>query len=62
MEIRTLRQESLVEVMKAVPAVGGGLWAVITSSQMVAAVTVLYVVLQGAHLLWKWYHEWKEKR
>jgi len=62
MEIRNLQQETVAQVMKAAPALGGGFWAAATSSHVVAAVTILYVVSQTAYLHWKWYNERKAKK
>ena len=62
LEARTLKQEAVTEALKLAPAVGGGFWAVATSSQLVAAVTIIYIVSQIVYLHWKWHHERKEKK
>lgn len=41
--------------LKASPPVAA---AVFTMNEWVAIATVLYILLQGAYLLWKWRGEW----
>jgi cystathionine beta-lyase/cystathionine gamma-synthase len=48
------------EAAKAVPAVVGAAAAWVTPSGYAAAVTIFYVVLQAAYLIWKWRREAKQ--
>lgn len=48
--------------LKSAPPVVVGLIASVaqlTLPDWVAIVTIVYVVLQSAHLLWKWFREWR---
>jgi hypothetical protein len=53
----TLRHETTIETAKALPAVAGATIAGLTLNEVVAAVTILYILLQSAYLLWKWRKE-----
>jgi hypothetical protein len=49
------------EVAKAIPAVGGAAYAWFTLNEWVAIGTLLYLALQGAFLLRKWWLMEKNK-
>lgn len=57
-----MRQEIAQEAMKATPPVAvalAGHFAGMTLQDWVLIATLVYVVLQAGHLLWKWYREIK---
>lgn len=56
-----LKHETLEQAAKAVPAVGGAAVAGITLNEWVAIVTIIYVLVQTAFLIWKWHKEAKGK-
>jgi len=45
------------QTVNAVPALGGAMLYSITLNEIVAIVTVIYIVLQMAYLIWKWHRE-----
>ena len=47
------------EAVKAIPPVT--VYA-LTLNEWLAAVSIAYVLLQGAYLLWKWRGEWKRRQ
>lgn len=47
-----------LEVTKASPP---AIVAALTLNEWVAVATILYIVLQGAYLIWKWRREWVAK-
>lgn len=47
---------SVPAAVAAAPAIGWG------PAEWMYALTAVYVVLQGAYLLWKWRREWLAKR
>lgn len=55
-----MKVELMWESIKAVPAVLGAWYAAVTLNQIVAFVTLLYVTIQAAYLLRKWYREEQE--
>lgn len=57
-----MKHEAMEQSLKAAPAVGGALYSTITLNEVVAAATLVYVVLQAAFLVYRWYWEHKEKR
>jgi len=65
-EAKPLQQEIISQATRLAPAVGGGFWASMETDERVAVIvgsfTVFYIIIQGAYLLWKWYHEWLEKK
>ena len=58
----TLSHEFQVETLKAAPALVGAGFAGYTLNEWVAIVTIIYILLQAAYLLWKWRREAKSKR
>lgn len=58
--VTTMRQETTVETVKAVPAVGGAIASVVTLNEAVMAATLFYILLQAAYLIWKWRKEAKK--
>lgn len=60
-----MRTDVVAEGLKAAPPVAVtaiSLAAELTLNQAVAIVTIVYVLLQGAYLLWKWVREWRAER
>lgn len=51
------KQETVIETAKAVPAVGGAIASALTLNEALAVVTILYILLQAAYLIWKWRRE-----
>ena len=51
--------QALIEVAKAAPAVAGAAAAGMTLNEWVACATGLYIAIQAAYLLRKW---WREER
>lgn len=56
------KHETYIETAKAVPAITGATIYGLTLNEVVAIVTILYVFIQGAFLIYKWYWDWKEKK
>lgn len=59
-----MRQEIAQEAYKATPPVAVTGWAWIngmTLEKWVAVATLIYIVLQAGHLVWRWYREWRKK-
>lgn len=48
------------QVLRVVPAATGATYAWLTFNEWVAVITTLYVVLQAAYLIRKWYREEKD--
>ena len=57
--ITSMKHETSIETAKAVPAVVGATIAGLTLNEIVALVTILYVLLQSAFLIWKWHRQAK---
>lgn len=57
----TTKHDTLVEVAKGAPAVAGATLASLTLNEWVAAATVVYIVVQIAYLLRKWWREEKAR-
>lgn len=57
----TMKQETLSEGFKAVPAIGGAAYYSMTLSNWVAIATITYIVIQTIILLHKHYYFVKEK-
>jgi hypothetical protein len=60
-----MRQEITQEVIKATPpavVAGAGHLLGLTLNEWVLVATLVYVGLQTAHLLWKWWREAKGRR
>lgn len=57
-----MKQETIIETARAVPAVVGATAATVTLNDVVAIVTIIYVLLQGAYLIYKWRRDIKEHR
>lgn len=53
-----------VAALKTAPPVGVSVWAWTTSGAptLVALATLIYVIMQSAHLLWKWRKEVRKER
>lgn len=58
----SMKQETIIETARAVPAVVGATAATVTLNDVVAIVTIIYVLLQGAYLIYKWRRDIKEHR
>lgn len=56
------KNETYIETAKAIPAVTGATIYGFTLNELVAIVTILYVLIQAAFLLYKWYWDWQEKK
>jgi hypothetical protein len=52
-----MKTELAVETMKGAPAVVGAAAAALTLNQIIAIATGIYIVIQAAYLLRKWYRE-----
>lgn len=60
-----MRQEIAQELAKAAPPVTVTSWAWLnglTLDKWVAIATLIYIVLQAAHLVWKWWREFQRRR
>jgi hypothetical protein len=53
----SLKNETVIETAKAVPAVGGAIASAVTLNEALALVTICYILLQAAYLIWKWRRE-----
>lgn len=56
------KNETYIEVAKTVPAVTGVIISGFTLNEIVALVTIFYVLIQAGFLVYKWYWDWKEKK
>lgn len=59
-----MKNDVAQEVWKATPPASVTAWAWInglTLDKWVAIATLVYIALQAAHLLWKWYRDWRRK-
>jgi len=54
-----MKAEFAVEAAKGTPAVAGAVASVLTLNEMVAIATGIYIIVQVAYLLRKW---WREER
>lgn len=50
-----MKQETTIQTAKAAPAIGGALYASLTLNDIVAIVTIIYVVIQTGFLINKWF-------
>jgi hypothetical protein len=57
-----LKQETTIETAKAVPAVVGATIAGLTLNEVVAVVTIIYILLQAAFLIYKWLRQVKKDK
>jgi len=57
----TVKQETVIQAVKAAPAITGATYATLTLNEWVAAVTIVYVVLQAIILLHRHYYFIKGK-
>lgn len=57
-----IEHEAKIQTAKAVPALLGTAWYSVTLNDIVAFVTIAYVLLQIGYLIWKWCREAKEKK
>lgn len=55
-----MKTEVTVEALKGTPAVAGAFAAALTLNQWIAIATGVYIVIQAAYLLRKWWREEKE--
>lgn len=56
-----MKHETAVQTVNAVPAITGGVMYTVTLNHMIGVATLLYILLQGAYLIWKWIREAKKK-
>lgn len=56
-----MKTELSTEAIKGTPAVLGAVYSALTLNEVVAIITGLYVLVQIAYLLRKWWREEKEK-
>lgn len=52
-----MRTATAIETAKAAPAVVGTSISILTLNEAVAVVTLIYILLQMAYLIWKWRKE-----
>lgn len=57
----TTKQETIIQVVKAAPAVGGATYATFTLNEWAALITILYVFIQTIILLHRHYYFIKGK-
>lgn len=57
-----MKQETIIEAARATPAIAGATAATVTLNDVVAIVTIIYVVLQAAYLVYKWRNDVKQRR
>lgn len=57
-----MKQETIIEAARATPAIVGAATATVTLNDMVALVTIVYVLMQAAYLVYKWRNEVKKHR
>lgn len=55
-----MKDQMQIEVTKAVPAVAGTFFSVITLNELVAIATIIYIAMQASYLVWKWRREAKD--
>ena len=60
MERHSMKVETQLETLRAVPAVAGTLFSAVTLNEMVAVATLIYITIQIFYLLWKWHKELKK--
>ncbi len=56
------RIEAAAQTAKSAPALAGVFYYGLTLNEMVAIVTIFYIALQCAYLVWKWVREAKRGR
>jgi hypothetical protein len=56
-----MKTEFTTEALKGTPAVAGAVYSAVTLNEVVAAITGLYVLVQIAYLLRKWWREEKDR-
>ena len=52
-----MRHDVQLEIAKSSPAIAGAAWYSITLNEGVAIVTIVYILVQLAYLIWKWRRE-----
>lgn len=57
-----VKQDLVAESVKGAPAVASGVYAVLTLDKMVMIATLVYVAIQCAYLVRKWWREEKEQK
>ena len=60
LERHSMKVETQLETLRAVPAVAGTVFSAITLNELVAIATLIYVIIQTLYLLWKWHKELKK--
>lgn len=55
-----MKSEFTTEALKGTPAVVGAIYSTLTLNEAVAIITAVYIVVQAAYLLRKWWREEKE--
>lgn len=55
-----MKTEVVTEALKGAPAVAGAWYAALTLNEWVAILTGVYIVVQAAYLLRKWWREEKQ--
>lgn len=55
-----MKSEFVTEAAKGTPAVAGAVASAMTLNQVIAVATGIYIVIQAAYLLRKWYREEKD--
>ena len=60
--MEAVKHDAIEQTIKAVPAVAGATIASFTLNEWVAIATLVYIIIQTAFLLWRWYREIKKDR
>lgn len=55
-----MKPELIAEGLKGAPAVGGTAWYYLSMNEWIGLATGIYIVIQGAYLLRKWWREEQE--
>lgn len=53
----SVKHEAVTEAIKSVPAVSGAVVSAVTLNEALGIVTIGYILLQAAYLVWKWRRE-----
>jgi hypothetical protein len=57
----SMKQDTVEQTAKAIPAVVGTAYSTVTLNELVAVATLLYVLAQLGFLLYKWYWAHKDR-
>lgn len=57
-----MKHETLDQSVKALPAVGGAIASAVTLNDIVALVTIAYVLTQLGYLIYKWYWAHQDRK